>query len=79
MTEAFKIINSDPRVKAIFVNIFGGIMRCDTIAQGIITAVGEIDLKLPLVVRLQGRLLDFSFVDLTTLFLQGHALRKPRR
>merc|ERR1712176_691686 len=52
--EAFKIITSDPRVKAILVNIFGGIMKCDTIANGIIAAAKEIDLKVPLVVRLAG-------------------------
>jgi len=55
VTEAFKIISSDPKVTGILVNIFGGIMRCDIIAQGIISAVEVLDLKLPLVVRLQGR------------------------
>jgi len=54
VTEAFKIISSDPRVSAILVNIFGGIMRCDIIAQGIITAVQQLGLNLPLIVRLQG-------------------------
>jgi len=54
VTAAFKIITTDPDVKAIFVNIFGGIMKCDTIAQGVITASKEIGLKLPLVVRLEG-------------------------
>ncbi len=54
VTAAFKIISSDPDVKAIFVNIFGGIMKCDTIAQGVITAVKETGLKLPLIVRLEG-------------------------
>ncbi len=54
VTAAFKIITSDPDVKAIFVNIFGGIMKCDTIAQGVITAVKETGLKVPLVVRLEG-------------------------
>ncbi|KAJ3034602.1 hypothetical protein HK097_004461 [Rhizophlyctis rosea] len=54
VTEAFKIISSDPRVSAILVNIFGGIMRCDIIAQGIITAVNQLGLNLPLIVRLQG-------------------------
>jgi succinyl-CoA synthetase beta subunit len=51
---AFKIITSDPHVKAIFVNIFGGIMRCDTVAQGIVEAVKQVGLKVPLVVRLEG-------------------------
>ncbi len=54
VTAAFKIITTDPDVKAIFVNIFGGIMKCDTIAQGVITASKEIGLKIPLIVRLEG-------------------------
>ena len=54
VTEAFKIILSDPAVKGILVNIFGGIMRCDIIADGIIAAAREVDLKVPLVVRLEG-------------------------
>jgi succinyl-CoA synthetase beta subunit len=52
--EAFKIISSDPKVSAILVNIFGGIMRCDIIAEGIIAAVHELGLTIPLIVRLQG-------------------------
>lgn len=51
---AFEIITSDPQVTSAFVNIFGGIMRCDIIAQGIIAAAKELDMKIPLVVRLQG-------------------------
>jgi succinyl-CoA synthetase beta subunit len=54
VTEAFKIITSDPGVRGILVNIFGGIMRCDIIADGIIAAVKETGLKVPLVVRLEG-------------------------
>jgi len=54
VTEAFKIILSDPRVKGILVNIFGGIMRCDIIAEGIVAAVQDIHLEIPLVVRLEG-------------------------
>jgi succinyl-CoA synthetase beta subunit len=54
VTAAFKIITGDPDVKAIFVNIFGGIMKCDTIAAGVIAAVKEVGLKVPLVVRLEG-------------------------
>ncbi|KJE89924.1 succinate-CoA ligase [Capsaspora owczarzaki ATCC 30864] len=54
VTEAFKIISSDPKVTAILVNIFGGIMRCDIIAQGIIAAASTLDLRIPLIVRLQG-------------------------
>lgn len=54
VTEAFKILISDKRVKAILVNIFGGIMKCDIIAQGIINAVKAVNLPVPLVVRLEG-------------------------
>ena len=54
VTEAFKIILGDAQVKGIFVNIFGGIMKCDVIAEGIVAAVKEVDLTLPLVVRLEG-------------------------
>ena len=54
VTEAFKIITSDPNVKGILINIFGGIMRCDIIAEGVIAAVKDVGLKVPLVVRLEG-------------------------
>ena len=54
VTKAFKMILSDENVKAIFVNIFGGIMKCDTIADGIIEAAGEVGINVPLVVRLEG-------------------------
>ncbi len=54
VTAAFKIITADSNVKGIFVNIFGGIMRCDTIAEGIVEAVKEVGLSVPLVVRLEG-------------------------
>jgi succinyl-CoA synthetase beta subunit len=54
VTAAFKIITSDPSVKAILVNIFGGIMRGDVVAEGIVAAVKEVGLKVPLVVRLEG-------------------------
>jgi succinyl-CoA synthetase beta subunit len=54
VTEAFKIILSDPHVKAVLVNIFGGIMRCDTIAEGVIAAAREMQIKVPLIVRLEG-------------------------
>ena len=54
VTEAFKLILSSSKVKAIFVNIFGGIVRCDMIAEGIIAAVKEVDVKVPVVVRLEG-------------------------
>jgi succinyl-CoA synthetase beta subunit len=54
VTQAFKIILSDARVKAILVNIFGGIMKCDVIAQGIIEAAKDVGLNLPLVIWLEG-------------------------
>ena len=54
VTAAFKIITADPNVRGILVNIFGGIMRCDTIAEGVLAAVKEVGLKVPLVVRLEG-------------------------
>ena len=52
--DAFKIITADPNVKGILVNIFGGIMRCDVIAEGVVAAVKDVGLKVPLVVRLEG-------------------------
>ena len=70
---AFKIITKDPNVKGIFVNIFGGIMRCDIIAEGVIAAVEEVGLSVPLVVRLEGtnvelgkQMLDESGLDLVS-------------
>lgn len=71
--EAFRILLGDPKVEAILVNIFGGIMQCDVIAQGIINAVKKIDLNVPLVVRLEGtnvdagkKLLEESGINLIT-------------
>ncbi|WP_455477027.1 ADP-forming succinate--CoA ligase subunit beta [Bartonella sp. B41] len=54
VTAAFKIITADPNVKGILINIFGGIMRCDVIAEGVVAAVREVGLKVPLIVRLEG-------------------------
>ena len=54
VTEAFKLILSSDKVQAILVNIFGGIVRCDLIAEGIIAAVKEVGLKIPVIVRLEG-------------------------
>ena len=54
ITEALRILNSDKHVKSILINIFGGIMRCDVVAQGIVDAVREMKLDLPLIVRLEG-------------------------
>ncbi len=58
VTAAFKIITADPRVKGILVNIFGGIMRCDVVAEGIVAAVRQVGLAVPLVVRLEGTNVD---------------------
>ncbi len=73
VTNAFKILLSDPNVKGLLVNIFGGIMKCDTIAEGVIAAAREVELSMPLVVRLEGtnvelgrKLLDESGLDLQT-------------
>jgi succinyl-CoA synthetase beta subunit len=60
VTAAFKIITADPKVKGILVNIFGGIMRCDVIAEGVIAAVKEVGLSVPLVVRLEGTNVDLG-------------------
>jgi succinyl-CoA synthetase beta subunit len=54
VSAAFKIITADPNVKGILINIFGGIMKCDIIAEGVVAAVKEVGLKVPLVVRLEG-------------------------
>ena len=54
VTEAFKIMLKNPKVKGIMVNIFGGIMKCDTIAEGVIAAAKEVNLSVPLVVRMKG-------------------------
>ncbi len=73
VTAAFKIITADPNVKGILVNIFGGIMRCDVIAEGVVAAVKEVGLSVPLVVRLEGTnvekgkaILNESGLDITS-------------
>ncbi|MBU6371914.1 MAG: ADP-forming succinate--CoA ligase subunit beta [Alphaproteobacteria bacterium] len=60
VTAAFKIITADPKVKGILINIFGGIMKCDVIAEGVIAAVKEVGLQVPLVVRLEGTNVDLG-------------------
>jgi succinyl-CoA synthetase beta subunit len=60
VASAFKIITSDPNVKGILVNIFGGIMRCDVIAEGVVAAVRDVGLRVPLVVRLEGTNVDLG-------------------
>ncbi|GAG30363.1 unnamed protein product, partial [marine sediment metagenome] len=54
VTRAFQILLGDPNVKAVLVNIFGGIMRCDVVAEGVVAAAREVGMKVPLVVRLEG-------------------------
>jgi len=83
VTAAFKIILSDPAVKGILVNIFGGIMRCDTIAEGIVAAAKEVDLSVPLVVRLEGtnvqqgkEILDNSGLPIVSANDLGDAAKK---
>jgi succinyl-CoA synthetase beta subunit len=81
--EAFKIILRDPKVKAILVNIFGGIVRCDLIAEGVVAAAGELGIGVPLVVRLQGtnaeegrKILAESGLDITPAETLGEAGQK---
>ena len=83
VAEALKIILSDPEVKGILVNIFGGIVRCDLIAEGIVAAVGEVGIEVPVVVRLEGtkaaegrELLDESGLNLVAAADLGDAARK---
>jgi len=83
VTAAFRIILSDPNVKGILVNIFGGIMKCDTIATGIITAAQNVDITVPLVVRLEGtnvelgkEMLDTSGLDLVSADSLADAAQK---
>src|SRR5690606_35815561 len=83
VTNAFKILLSDPNVKGVLINIFGGIMKCDTIAEGVIAAAKEVGLDVPLVVRLEGtnveqgrRLLESSGVALETATSLDEAAEK---
>ena len=79
VTEAFKIILSDPHVKGILVNIFGGIMRCDTIAEGVIAAARETNIAVPLVVRLEGTNVELGKKLLREVRARHHPRRRPRR
>jgi len=83
VTEAFRILLGDPRVKAVLVNIFGGIMKCDTIAAAILAAFKEVGFKVPLVVRLEGtnvelgrKILSESGLNITTAVDMTDAARK---
>ena len=73
VVEAFKILTGDPQVKAIMVNIFGGIMKCDVIASGIVNAARQVGVRVPLIVRLEGtnvergkEIIKSSGIDITT-------------
>lgn len=83
VAEAFKIILSDPEVKGILVNVFGGIMKCDAIAEGIVTATKQLGLEIPLVVRLEGtnvelgkKILDESGLNITAADSMGDGAKK---
>src|SRR3546814_15836910 len=83
VTEAFKLILSSDDVKAIFVNIFVGIVRCDMIAEGIIAAVKDVDVKVPVIVRLDGTnvqkgtaLLKSSGLDITPAHNHTHVSKQ---
>ena len=80
---AFRILSSDPRVKAVFINVFGGILRCDRLAEGVIAAVRTLGLRLPVVVRMEGtnvelgkKMLAESGLALTTADDMGDGARK---
>ncbi len=79
VTAAFKIITSDPKVKGILVNIFGGIMKCDVIAEGVVAAVKEVGLQVPLVVRLEGTNVELGKKIIAQVRPQRHLGRRSRR
>ena len=79
VTAAFKIILSDPHVEGILVNIFGGIMRCDVIAEGVVAAAREVKLSVPLVVRLEGTNVAAGQGDHGQVRAADHHRRQPRR
>ena len=83
VTEAFKIMLRNPDLKAILVNIFGGIMRCDVLAEGLVQAAQEVKLEIPLVVRLEGtnvergrEILEKSDLDMITATTMADAAEK---
>ena len=86
VAHAFRLILSDPKVEAVLVNIFGGIMKCDTIANGILEAIKQVNLNVPLVVRLEGtnvelgrQILSQSSLDLITADSLSDAAEKTVR
>ena len=81
--QAFRILSSDPSVRAVFINVFGGILRCDRLAAGLIAAVRKLGLKMPVVVRMEGtnvelgrRMLDESGLNFTSAADMGDGARK---
>ena len=86
MAHAFRLILSDPKVEAVMVNIFGGIMKCDTIANGIVEAIKQVNLTVPLVVRVEGtnveigrKILSESGLELMTADSLSDAAEKAVR
>src|SRR5437773_9679232 len=79
VTEAFKIMLRIPHLKAILVNIFGGIMKCGVIAAGVVAAAREVSLRVPLVVRLEGTNVDLGSPDSARIFLPRSTLVPSRR
>ena len=79
VTAAFKIITADTNVKGILVNIFGGIMKCDVIAEGVIAAVKEVGLDVPLVVRLEGTNVELGKEIIAEVWPQRDRRRGSRR
>ncbi len=75
---AFKIITSDPNVRGILVNIFGGIMRCDVVAEGVVAAVREVGLSVPLVVRLEGTNVELGKKVIADLRIECCRRRRSR-
>ncbi len=83
VSKAFKILLSDKNVRVVLVNIFGGIMRCDVIAEGIVSAVTDVGVKIPIVVRLEGtnvelgkKILDESKLNITSADSLGDAAKQ---
>ena len=74
LTKAFKIILKDPEVKVVLVNIFGGIVRCDLIAEGVVAAIKEVDIKIPVVVRLEGNNADLGANILSEANISIHSI-----
>src|SRR5207253_9934000 len=75
---AFRILSSDPSVKAVFINVFGGILRCDRLAEGLIAAIKKLGLKIPVVVRMEGtnvelgwKMMAESVLNFATAYVMG--------